>query len=136
MISTSKQPALFQDRPERNVVFLPGSQGFNAPEPDVGISVRRCGYHLSILTLDQEFSRQIEFLALIDGSDTISYFDDNIMDWADITTAVYGIDYNLSYINEGPLAGTNILTVTAVPEPGTIILLSIGTLSLIRRKRS
>ncbi len=73
----------------------------------------------------------VDFLELVDGTDAIRYWDDSILDWADITGATYGDDYTLSYLTEGDLDGYTVLTVGVVPEPGTITLLSMGVLGLL-----
>ena len=56
-----------------------------------------------------------DFLALIDGSDDIRYWDDSISNWADITGATYGDDYRLQYLTTGDLAGYTLLTVGFIP---------------------
>ncbi len=52
-----------------------------------------------------------DFLDLIAGTDAIRYWDDTILDWADITGATMGEDYWLTYLTEGELAGYTMLTV-------------------------
>lgn len=64
-----------------------------------------------------------EFLGLVDGTDVIQYWDDSVLDWADITDATYGMDYRLTYITEGELNGYTILT---VPEPASFAILGLG----------
>ncbi len=56
------------------------------------------------------------FMDLIDGTDAIRYWDDSILEWADIINATYGDDYMLSYLTGGDLAGYTLLTVYT-PEP-------------------
>ncbi|MCD4699601.1 MAG: PEP-CTERM sorting domain-containing protein [Phycisphaerae bacterium] len=74
-----------------------------------------------------------DFLGLIDGTNAIRYWDDSILDWADITGATYGEDYTLIYLTEGDLAGYTMLT---VPEPATMVLLmSGGVLAMLQRRR-
>ena len=73
------------------------------------------------------------FLELISGSDAIRFWDDSTEKWTDITCATYGEDYTLDYITEGDLAGYTVLTVTAIPEPATILVMSIGLAGLLRR---
>jgi hypothetical protein len=51
------------------------------------------------------------FLALVDGSDNITYW--NGSDWSNITSATAGTDYTLA-AGTGDLAGYTVLTVTAV----------------------
>ena len=41
----------------------------------------------------------LDFLALVDGTDAIKYWDDSMSDWADITNATPDEDYTLSYRN-------------------------------------
>jgi len=74
-----------------------------------------------------------DFLALVSGTDAIRYWDADASEWADITTATYGVDYTLSYQDEGDLAGYTLLTV--VPEPTTLSLLLLGALSLYRKRK-
>jgi len=52
-----------------------------------------------------------DFLGLIGGADDIRYWDDSILDWADITGATPGEDYTLTRLTEGDLAGYSVLTV-------------------------
>ncbi len=54
------------------------------------------------------------FLGLLTGTDAIRYW--NVSNWADITCATYGVDYSLTYLTEGELAGYTVLTVF-VPGP-------------------
>ena len=75
------------------------------------------------------------FMGLINGTDAIRYWDDSILDWADITGAIYGDDYTLSYLTAGDLADYTVLTVTAVPEPASAILLLLGALAVFRQRR-
>ena len=79
------------------------------------------------------------FLNLADGSDAIRYWDDSAAAWDLITNATAGDDYTLQYMAEGNLAGYTVLTVTAVPEPSTIVgllgLLLAGLFVLTRGKR-
>lgn len=74
-----------------------------------------------------------DFLDLIDGTDAINYWDDSISDWANIAYATYGVDYTLSYITEGDLADYTMLT---VPEPATVLLVGLGGLALLRKRRA
>ena len=77
-----------------------------------------------------------EFLDLILGTDAICYWDDSISGWSNITGATYSEDYTLSYISdiESDLTGYTVLTVTAIPEPATLLLFGLGGLML--RKKS
>jgi T5SS/PEP-CTERM-associated repeat protein len=77
----------------------------------------------------------VSFLALIEGTDSIRYWEDSIWDWADITGATAGDDYTLTYLTEGDLAGYTVLTVTTAPEPATMMLLALGGTVLLRRRR-
>jgi hypothetical protein len=52
-----------------------------------------------------------QFFDLINGTDAIRYWDANLLDWAPLTAATNGIDYSLSYLTEGDLAGYTLLTV-------------------------
>jgi T5SS/PEP-CTERM-associated repeat protein len=72
------------------------------------------------------------FLALIEGPAPIRYWDNALMDWADITGATYGEDYTLTYLTEGDLAGYTVLT---VPEPATMSLLALGGVAMLRKRR-
>lgn len=55
----------------------------------------------------------IQFLDLINGTDAIRYWDNDISNWADITGATYSDDYTLEYLTTGDLAGYTFLTVGA-----------------------
>ena len=78
-----------------------------------------------------------DFLGLIDGTNTIRYWDAAIENWTHITTATEGEDYTLDYMTEGDLTGNTVLTVTAVAEPSTLALAAIALAGLlIRRLRS
>jgi len=77
----------------------------------------------------------VDFLGLIEGRGAIRYWDDSISDWADITGATAGEDYTLAYVTAGDLASHTVLTVTAVPEPATLSLLTLGGLALVRRRK-
>ncbi|OQY06288.1 MAG: hypothetical protein B6I25_04250 [Planctomycetales bacterium 4572_13] len=80
----------------------------------------------------------IDFLNSIGGNGigTIRYWDDSMSEWDNIINATYGADYTLDYLAEGDLAGYTVLTVTAVPEPVTLVLLAIGGLLTRKRKRA
>ena len=71
------------------------------------------------------------FLDLIEGTDAIRYWDESALDWTNITSATYGLDYTLKYIEDG--GELNGYTVLTVPEPATLLLISLGGL-IIRRK--
>ncbi len=78
-----------------------------------------------------------EFFSLIGGTDNgnIHYWKDSLSDWAPITDAVRGEDYALTYLAEGDLVGYTMLTVGGeVPEPATMSLLTLGGLTLLRRR--
>ena len=51
------------------------------------------------------------FLDLVDGHDTILYWDSSAGDWDSITQATFGVDYSLDYFTSGDLAGYTMLTV-------------------------
>ena len=76
-----------------------------------------------------------EFLDMIDGEDSILYWDYDIENWASITGATFGEDYTLEFIAEGALAGYTLLTVGVVPEPATSISLIVLSVALIHRRR-
>ncbi len=61
-----------------------------------------------------------DFLDLIDGTDAIRYWDESIIDWADITGATPGTDYTLAYIGDAgsDLYGYTVLTVGTILMPG------------------
>ncbi|TWT99962.1 hypothetical protein Pla108_09060 [Botrimarina colliarenosi] len=60
-----------------------------------------------------------DFLAMVDGTKAIRYWDDALADWAEITAATYGHDYTLEYQTTGDLAGYTMLTVGQLPAlPG------------------
>lgn len=71
------------------------------------------------------------FLGIIEGTDAINYWNEDISDWANITAAEYGTDYTLQYITDGELAGYTVLT---IPEPVTISIFILGGLYLFNRK--
>jgi T5SS/PEP-CTERM-associated repeat protein len=76
-----------------------------------------------------------DYLNLIDGTDAIRYWDDTTSSWQNITLATAGVDYTLEYLTSGDLSGYTVLSVTAVPEPMTLSLLSfLGLVGLLRRK--
>ena len=52
-----------------------------------------------------------QFFDLINGTDAIRYWDDAVMDWAPLTSAVNGVDYTLEYLTSGDLSGYTRLTV-------------------------
>jgi T5SS/PEP-CTERM-associated repeat protein len=72
-----------------------------------------------------------KFLDLIDGTDAIRYWNNDISGWDDINNGTMGEDYWLTYMAAGDLAGYTVLT---VPEPATIGLLAMGGLALLRRR--
>ncbi|MCD6378209.1 MAG: PEP-CTERM sorting domain-containing protein [Planctomycetes bacterium] len=75
-----------------------------------------------------------EFLARVKGTDEIEYWDGT--DWSKITNAMAGEDYFIVYHDDGDLAGFTVLTVTAVPEPATLmLLLTCGVLAIMRNRR-
>ncbi|MGD9127297.1 MAG: dockerin type I domain-containing protein [Planctomycetia bacterium] len=58
------------------------------------------------------------FLGLVQGTDTIRWWDPAVADWNLLTTATAGTDYTLAYINDGgDLDGYTLLTVTAIEPP-------------------
>lgn len=57
----------------------------------------------------------LEFLELVEGTDSLRYWDTTLSDWAPITDATYGDDYTLEYLTEGGLAGYTLLTVGTLP---------------------
>ncbi len=75
------------------------------------------------------------FLDEITGRGSIRYWDNSVSDWADITGATEGVDYNLA-LGSGDLAGYTVLTVFAtIPEPATWMLLVASSLGLALRPR-
>jgi len=77
-----------------------------------------------------------DFLDLISSnSKDIRYWNSSIADWDHITAAEEGTDYTLSYLTAGALAGHTMLTVNTIPEPATVMLLAIGGLAVLRRRR-
>jgi len=77
-----------------------------------------------------------DFLNLIDGSNAIRYWDDVLGNWADIMGATPGTDYTLAHIDDSgsELYGYTLLTVWAIPEPGTILMLLVGAAMLLVRR--
>jgi len=76
----------------------------------------------------------VEFLGLVEGTDAIRLWSDNLLGWTDITNGINGLHYSLNYITEGDLNGYTMLTaMEAIPEPGTMILFGLGGI-LLRRK--
>jgi len=78
------------------------------------------------------------FLALVDGIDDIRYWESSISDWAHISGAAPGEDYTLEYYGSGngDLSGHTVLTVNTVPEPATMVVLSLGGLAALRRRKN
>jgi len=79
-----------------------------------------------------------EYLAMIEGTGEMRYWNTAQEEWNNILDATQGQDYTLSYLNEGDLAGYTMLTVMAVPEPSIAALLIMGATGLLaypRRKR-
>ena len=66
------------------------------------------------------------FLDVINGNGTIRYWDEDVLQWTDLMYATYGSDYELNYITEGDWEGYTVLTVMAIPEPCTFVLLGLG----------
>ncbi|MCX5653804.1 MAG: PEP-CTERM sorting domain-containing protein [Planctomycetota bacterium] len=73
-----------------------------------------------------------DFLNLVDGTDAIRYWNDDISGWDRLTNATLGVDYQLAYLTAGDLAGYTLLT---VPEPATLGLLAFGGLAMTRRRK-
>lgn len=59
-----------------------------------------------------------EFLDLVEGSDTIRYWDNGASDWVDITEGINGEDYTLEYLADGDLAGYTLLTAIGLGPKG------------------
>ncbi len=76
------------------------------------------------------------FLDRVSGTDDIRYWDDAIWDWSDISGASAGDDYTLAYHTSGDLNGYTVLTVTTAPEPATLVMLALGSLAVLKRRRS
>ncbi len=77
-----------------------------------------------------------DFLGLVQGSDDIRFWDESINDWSNIINASIGEDFTLEYISDASdnLYGHTVLTVTAIPEPITMMLFALGCLEIRRRK--
>jgi fibronectin-binding autotransporter adhesin len=90
-----------------------------------------------MLALEGEADESIgQFLGLVQGTDAIRYWDGGA--WAHISGATAGSDYTLEYLTGGELTGFTKLTVmTAVPEPSSVVLIlvGIGALLVVRRRR-
>ena len=97
-------------------------------------------------SMEAAFTRSVTDLACavrdgreppVTGTDAIRYWDDSISDWADITGAMPDTDYTLAYIDDSgsDLYGYTVLTVWAIPEPGTILMLLLGVSMLLARRR-
>ena len=88
---------------------------------------------------DEGDSSITQFLGLVKGTDAIRYWDDSILDWANITGATYDQKYTLEYLTTGDLTGFTMLTVGVVPEPSMLSFLIIGSLMLwglgVQRRR-
>ncbi len=74
-----------------------------------------------------------EFYDMIEGTDAINYWDGS--DWVSLTGATEGVDYWLNYYDSGDLAGYTVLTVVAIPEPVSLLLILVGMLGSVRKKR-
>lgn len=76
------------------------------------------------------------FLDEIRGTDAIRFWDEDTLGWEDITSAMYSEDYTLTYIDDicDDLYGYTVLTVTAVPEPATLLLFSLAGLMLRKQQ--
>jgi T5SS/PEP-CTERM-associated repeat protein len=55
------------------------------------------------------------FLGLIEGTDSIRFWDESISDWRPLRDATYGKEYSLVYQTEGTFAGYTVLTVGVIP---------------------
>jgi T5SS/PEP-CTERM-associated repeat protein len=86
-----------------------------------------------MLALMGQANSLADYLNLINGTDNIRYWDYSTMGWSDINNAVEGVNYTLSYMNSGNLAGYTVLAV--IPEPTTLILLAFGTFLAGRKRR-
>ncbi len=72
-----------------------------------------------------------DFLDLFEGNAMIRYWNDSLSAWSSITNAIANVDYTLSYVPSGDLAGYTVLTVNAVPEPVSLILFVIAAILIL-----
>ena len=80
----------------------------------------------------------VSFLGLIDDTQATNptrYWNEAFSTWDSITNATPGVDYTLTYLAVGDLAGYTVLTVTTVPEPAMLILIAAGLPALLRLRR-
>ncbi|MBN1909999.1 MAG: hypothetical protein JW818_09690 [Pirellulales bacterium] len=93
-----------------------------------------------MLALQGEADQSLDaFLALVQGTDDIRYWDADASDWAPISAATPGRDFTLTFVEDlnSDLHGHTVLTVGVVPEPGeaTLLLAIILLIPLSRRRR-
>ena len=58
----------------------------------------------------------VEYQELIEGTDSLRYWDASLADWAPLTAATFGEDYTLEYLTTGEFAGFTMLTVGRVGD--------------------
>ncbi|MCA9235695.1 MAG: hypothetical protein KDA44_09490 [Planctomycetales bacterium] len=76
-----------------------------------------------------------EYLDLVDGTDAIYYWDEQVGEFASITSAIYGDDYTLRYFTGGDLAGYTVLTVGTISEPRASTLVMLFSLAIMCSNR-
>jgi len=88
------------------------------------------------LAIGGDFTSSLsDFMSEVKGTGDIRYWEESVWDWAHISGATPGEDFTLAYHTTGDLNGYTVLTVTTAPEPATMVMLALGGLAVLRRRR-